>query len=162
MDRTPASEAENTGSNPVADTKCEKCKRRLPAEAFSWKRKVDGVRNGHCRDCHARYNREHYAKHSSYYKNKAAKWKQSRAGISNRLKRRGVVDSDNAAFIVSTATACDICRRHAADVVMCADHDHSTGEFRGSLCSRCNRGLGLFRDDVGICLLYTSPSPRDS
>lgn len=27
------------------------------------------------------------------------------------------------------------------------DHDHSTGTFRGWLCTLCNTGLGLFRDD---------------
>jgi len=28
------------------------------------------------------------------------------------------------------------------------DHDHSTGEFRGWICTRCNLALGLVRDKI--------------
>jgi hypothetical protein len=29
---------------------------------------------------------------------------------------------------------------------ICLDHDHSTNEFRGWLCHKCNRALGLLGD----------------
>ena len=29
------------------------------------------------------------------------------------------------------------------------DHDHATGDYRGTLCSNCNTGLGMFHDQPG-------------
>lgn len=41
---------------------------------------------------------------------------------------------------------CDICHRRYHK--MCVDHDHATGTVRGYLCSPCNTGIGLFRDNA--------------
>lgn len=32
----------------------------------------------------------------------------------------------------------------------CCDHDHATGRFRGWLCHRCNRAIGLLGDSIEL------------
>lgn len=59
---------------------------------------------------------------------RAFKWKQA----SRQVRRSVLLD------------ACEICG--GADDLKW-DHDHSSSEFRGTLCNRCNLGLGLFKDN---------------
>ncbi|HDU5574535.1 TPA: endonuclease VII domain-containing protein [Klebsiella aerogenes] len=33
---------------------------------------------------------------------------------------------------------------------LCVDHCHSSGKIRGLLCSSCNRGIGLLKDDPNL------------
>jgi len=42
---------------------------------------------------------------------------------------------------------CEICGR---DGIICYDHDHETGEFRGWICTQCNIILGMAKDDKDI------------
>lgn len=40
---------------------------------------------------------------------------------------------------------CEICGRKG---IICFDHCHKTGKFRGWICSNCNKSLGLMEDNT--------------
>lgn len=63
-------------------------------------------------------------------------------------RKYGLATSDAELVIASKPDKCDICR-DAADRI-CYDHDHGSGLHRGWLCDRCNRGIGLLRDDPAV------------
>lgn len=51
---------------------------------------------------------------------------------------------------VSKDNQCEICSNDVERLVV--DHDHSTGDFRGILCDRCNTGLGNFKDSPQLLI----------
>lgn len=58
--------------------------------------------------------------------------------------RYGVGLDEVERMIAEQGGVCAICRSAAPRDV---DHDHETGEVRGILCSPCNTGMGLFKDN---------------
>jgi hypothetical protein len=47
-----------------------------------------------------------------------------------------------------TQNGCMICGGVCGERWFHLDHDHKTNKFRGFLCGKCNKGLGLLGDDV--------------
>lgn len=65
-----------------------------------------------------------------------------------RLRQSGVTEAQYAAMLLKQGARCAICHTHQAKMrkALHADHDHTSGAFRGLLCNRCNTGLGMFLD----------------
>lgn len=80
-------------------------------------------------------------KRREYYQRTLNTRRAERARV--RYKSRGL---DPKSVPEKKSEQCDICKTPSTK--MCADHNHATGQFRGWLCDRCNRALGLFHDDV--------------
>ena len=93
----------------------------------------DGRRCGECRNI----SRKNWH-NANLNKEKAAQLKHN-YGIS--------LDQYNQLFIDQNG-CCGICSIHQSELsrALAVDHDHSTNEIRGLLCSSCNTGLGLLQD----------------
>ena len=108
---------------------CVRCGIDRPTDRFEPRRRT-------CRDC---VNADARAKGRRTYttdRQRRYEYGMSRTAFEAMLARQGGV--------------CGICDRTAAKIVV--DHDHQTGAVRGLLCGPCNRALGHFRDQTGLCL----------
>lgn len=63
-------------------------------------------------------------------------------------------DADYERLLASQGGVCAICGREEMSLgrggeikKLAKDHCHVTGEWRGLLCGKCNKALGLFGDD---------------
>jgi hypothetical protein len=83
-------------------------------------------------------------KNENKYRNK----RYSIVGYDERLMiRYGITSDDYAKMFVKQNGVCAICGKKP-DLKLHVDHCHKTKKVRGLLCGNCNRGLGLFKDEV--------------
>ena len=74
------------------------------------------------------------------------------------LKKLGISFDDYLTMLKEQNGVCKICKQpettsngHSGKIKdLAVDHCHTSGKVRGLLCSSCNSGLGLFKDDVSV------------
>ncbi len=136
----------------LADFKtCPRCHKTKPVSDFGMRsgRQAKYVRS-QCRVCVATYNREKRRALSRTDRDalneRYRAYRQSHPDVFRaiHLRKRGSSPEAYAAQLAAQDGVCAICGQSSRLVL---DHDHSTGQQRGLLCSACNTGLGLFADD---------------
>lgn len=78
------------------------------------------------------------AKNKDYVKDKKLQW------------RYGITLSEFLAMHEKQGNVCKICLGIRGVRKLVVDHQHETGKVRGLLCENCNRGIGLFDDNIEI------------
>jgi hypothetical protein len=63
----------------------------------------------------------------------------------HQTKKRYGVDVETYKQRMATQSSCEIC---GSEKELCYDHDHTTMEFRGVLCRKCNRSIGQLGDSL--------------
>lgn len=127
---------------------CVRCSKSKPLDEFY--RAKGERRRGECKTCSNAQERERY---------KGAR-KEARSGIGARTKRYGLTVAQYQGLIEEQGGRCAICgtAEPGGKGTWHIDHGHdccpgagSCGVcVRGLLCSRCNMGLGHFRDDPAL------------
>lgn len=139
---------------------CTSCNEWKPRNVFSKnKSKGDGLGN-RCKECARKYSREYYHRRPEHCKSRHKKYVEAnrfRSALSNAktyAKRKGHAPCNATEKEIGAAFTgyCHTCGVPEADLrkKLCMDHCHETGEFRGWLCSRCNKVLGFLDDSVEL------------
>lgn len=144
---------------------CSKCGKAKSQDQFSpYRKSADGLFSW-CRQCNADAMRERYADYKEEHgegpphrrKPETLKAQRSRYYARHKDKIRAAqggrahgISAEE--YMERRSCSCEICGVHADEPGkrgsgMHIDHDHKTGVIRGTLCARCNRGVGMFDDD---------------
>ena len=68
-----------------------------------------------------------------------------------RKKKYGLLPEDYDAMLEEQDNKCKLCLVEFNDqTITNIDHCHTTNKVRGILCGSCNRGLGIFKEDIKV------------
>ena len=137
----------------LSSKKCPCCGEVKPTTEFT-SRRNHGKWGFYCW-CKACVNK----KYKKYYKENPEMFRK------HNLKRYGITPEDKEKMLENQGYKCAICgeeiflfrdTKNKKKDIAHVDHDHDTGEVRGLLCDKCNRGLGYFRDNTEYLLSAVS------
>ena len=137
---------------------CRKCSQKIRGKAHYEKNKekyldraTEQRQNGYTKN----YREENKEELSQYGKNYREEHKEELSQYGKnlkRLKRYGITLEEYNKIFESQKGCCMICGKHQLEFkrTFAVDHCHITGKVCGLLCSYCNTGLGLFKEDAEL------------
>jgi hypothetical protein len=116
------------------------------------------VKTSRCKVCHCKVTTEWKQKNKATYNSYKRLWrvKHKDREWARAIKRNyKITEKDYQRMLLEQNNQCAICKCtenifKGKSIYFCVDHDHGTGQVRGLLCTACNRGLGLFKDNVEV------------
>lgn len=132
---------------------CKKCGVEKPLEEFYVSRGSKEGRMWKCKVCFNAQNKE-YRNDPEVQKRRnlaTSRWyKEPQNARRARLRKKyGMSLEGYTTLLDSQGGVCAICGKKQEGLrytTLAVDHDHTTGEVRGLLCSNCNRAIGLLGD----------------
>ena len=140
---------------------CTKCnKDKEPAEFHKDKKKVNGLTSW-CKECRNKARSDNYwndpdknRKRSKTYRLNMTEEQRYLSNRNTKLKQAyGLTHEQVEEMKRLQDYKCYVCYTHeteAGSKGLVVDHNHTTGQVRKMLCSKCNTALGLLNEDVCI------------
>lgn len=123
-------------TNELGERECKDCALFYPIEEFVKDNRASSGYKNQCKYCNNKRKRE-------------LRKLDPRKHKGHQLKRKyGISIQEYEELLLKQGYRCKICLNKQSSKALCVDHDHVTGEVRGLLCDRYNRGLGDFNDNV--------------
>ena len=140
---------------------CSICSLTKPLEEFDKPYKNRDVFKSYCKSCrriklNSKYDR---VKNAQKYKENCEILKaRSRAYSKKNFRKKNLRDKFGITLLqyeilfAQQKGKCAICGADQKTLKrrLAVDHSHDTGKIRGLLCSRCNLGIGFFKDSIEL------------
>lgn len=165
---------------------CKKCQTEKDVENFRILNKEKCYRSSYCKPCENKINweiKKEKGKMKEIWNKKdirrreralvdpefneklkvrAKNWQNSKGAEFYYLRKYSLTKQNLENLYILQENKCKICKKEFKKLNV--DHCHTSGKVRGLLCSNCNTGLGLFKDNsefLQSALLYLKETNSD-
>ena len=126
---------------------CTKCNEHKELNTINFQPRKDSTSGfrGTCRECLNKAKKEYRNSNRGNYTYRSSEY----------IRKYGITYDEYIKMLEKQNYKCKICGNTDPDISgkikhFHIDHDHKTGKVRGLLCDKCNRGLGMFNDDITL------------